>query len=82
MAAGWVLHFDCNPDLLLARPTKEQNEYLASRDMLGLPALRWAADLRFLAERQEQAAIDADSMASDVDADAEAASKTSNYGCF
>ena len=43
MAAGWVLHFDCNPDLLLARPTKEQNEYLASRDMLGLPALRWAA---------------------------------------
>jgi hypothetical protein len=53
MSAGWVLHFDCNPDLILARPMKEQNEYLASRDQLGLPPLRWAADLRFLAMQQE-----------------------------
>lgn len=54
MSAGWVLHFDCNPDLILARSVKEQNEYLSTRDQLGLPPLRWAADLRLLAERQEQ----------------------------
>jgi hypothetical protein len=52
MQSGWVFFFDCNPDLLLTRPVKEQNEYLATRDGLGLPALRWAADLRLLAERQ------------------------------
>jgi hypothetical protein len=48
-----VFFFDCNPDILLTRPVKEQNEYLATRDGLGLPPLRWAADLRFLAEREE-----------------------------
>ena len=52
MQPGWVFFFDCNPDLMLARPVREQNEYLASRDGLGLPALRWAADLRALAEWQ------------------------------
>jgi hypothetical protein len=52
MQSGWVFFFDCNPDLMLARPVREQNEYLASRDGLGLPALRWAADLRLLAERE------------------------------
>ena len=61
MSAGWVLHFDCNPDLILARSLKEQNEYLATRDLLGLPPLRWAADLRLLAERREQEEMDAGS---------------------
>ncbi|KAF2623282.1 hypothetical protein BU25DRAFT_425047 [Macroventuria anomochaeta] len=53
--SDWVLHFDCNPDLMLARPVEEQNAYLATRDHLGLPELRWAADLRFMAERYDQA---------------------------
>ena len=61
MSAGWVLHFDCNPDLILARSVKEQNEYLATRDQLGLPPLRWAPDLKLLAERQEQRDIEASS---------------------
>ncbi|KAF1354245.1 hypothetical protein EJ07DRAFT_158639 [Lizonia empirigonia] len=51
MEPDWVLFFDCNPDLVLARSQKVQNSYLATRDQLGLPELRWAADLRFMAER-------------------------------
>ncbi|KAG9198564.1 hypothetical protein G6514_009805 [Epicoccum nigrum] len=53
MQPGWVFFFDCNPGMLLTRPVKKQNEYLATRDGLGLPPLRWAADLRSLAEREE-----------------------------
>ncbi|UPX10030.1 uncharacterized protein EKO05_0000706 [Ascochyta rabiei] len=52
MDPNWVLFFDCNPDLMLARSVEDQNAYLATRDHLGLPVLRWAADLRYLAERQ------------------------------
>lgn len=59
MAADWVLHFNCNPDLILARPIEEQNSYLATRDRLGLPDLRWAADLWLMAERQNRAIRDA-----------------------
>ncbi len=54
MTAGWVLFFDCNPDMMLARSVREQNEYLATRDWLGLPQLRWAADLKRMAERESQ----------------------------
>lgn len=56
MSAGWVLHFDCNPDLILAKSLREQNGYLATRDVLKLPPLRWASDLKFLAEQQEEGA--------------------------
>lgn len=51
MALDWVLFFDRNPDLILARSMENQNSYLQTRDHLGLPALRWAVDLRFMAER-------------------------------
>lgn len=50
MDTEWVLFFDSNPDLVLARSPKVQNSYLATRDQLGLPELRWAADLRYMAE--------------------------------
>lgn len=55
MNSDWVLYFDCNPDLVLARSTEEQNAYLATRKHLELPSLRWAADLRFMAEQQVHA---------------------------
>lgn len=49
MATGWVLYYDCNPDMILAAPASQQKEYIATRNWLGLPQLRWAADLHFLA---------------------------------
>lgn len=54
MATSWVLYYDCNPDMILERPRQEQNEYLATRDRLGLPLLRWAGDLSFMATQRRQ----------------------------
>ncbi|KAH6629357.1 hypothetical protein C7974DRAFT_424413 [Boeremia exigua] len=55
MDENWVLYFDCNPDKMLEKSVREQNEYLATRDLMRLPQLRWAADLKFLAERYTRA---------------------------
>jgi hypothetical protein len=52
MDRDWVLYFDCNPDLVLERLAEDQNAYLATRKYLGLPELRWARDLRGMAEWQ------------------------------
>jgi hypothetical protein len=54
MNSDWVLHFDCNPDLILEKSIEVQNVYLATRKHLELPELRWAKDLRFMAEQQAQ----------------------------
>ncbi|KAF9693205.1 hypothetical protein EKO04_008629 [Ascochyta lentis] len=60
MDFDWVLFYDSNPDLMLVESLENQNAYLATRDHLGLPDLRWAADLRFMAERQARAVASAD----------------------